>query len=340
MNLYHYPLPADRIATRPASPRDHSQLLIVDTQNKTLHFDHFLNLDRYLPDHTLLVLNETKVMPARIEVQKSTGGRVELLLLLNEWEGTAAIATLSDRKLTPGQTLALNKKPFATVTGQDERIFHLKLDIPPETLNATLMASGHTPIPPYIGAHLPEAQLRQKYQTVFAKNPGSIAAPTASLHFTPRLFKKLAHKHIHPAQLTLHVGLGTFAPLTEENLKTKTLHKEHYEIPTTTLQKIETARAQNHLILTVGSTATRALESWARTQESTGDTQLFISPPYEFQASQALITNFHLPDSSLMHLVQAYLESKKSPWSILEIYEKALAHDFRFYSFGDAMLVL
>ncbi len=200
---------------------------------------------------------------------------------------------------------------------------------------------GEMPIPRYIQeCPLTEEELRKKYQTVFAKKPGSVAAPTASLHFTPRLFKKLEESGVDSAFVTLHVGLGTFAPVLPEHLESRTLYQELYEIPERSAKKIEAHRAAGNPIFAVGTTSTRTLESWAKKGALKGTTDLFILPPYSFKKVDGLLTNFHIPGSSLMMLVEAFLQHKKAKRHLKELYEIALEKDFRFYSFGDGMLIL
>lgn len=340
--LYSYTLPENRIAQKPASPRDSSKLLIYDTTTDTLQFDHYLNLNKYLPKDTLLVMNESKVLPCRVHAKGPKGEDLELLIMTNEWKpsDTILLATVN-KKLHPGEVVQLPHGHTLTVLESTEKIFKFKADFDLAKLPEVLARIGEMPIPRYIAdCPLTEEELRKKYQTTFAKKPGSVAAPTASLHFTPRLFKKLKASGTDLAFVTLHVGLGTFAPVLPEHLKTRTLYKELYEIPESSAQKIRRHQASGKPVFAVGTTSTRTLESWATTGELKGPTDLFILPPYEFKKLDGLLTNFHIPGSSLMMLVEAFLQHKKANRHLKELYKIALDRGFRFYSFGDGMLIL
>lgn len=337
---YWYDLPEELIAQEPADPRDSSKLLIYNTQTNKVIIDKFSNLCSYLPPSTTLTLNDAKVIPARVTLTKKTGGKIVVLFLINEWITLShgPIPCFLDRKGTVGDNLFFPDKSFVTIQRQEEGLFFVEWDGSASELLHKLDLYGMMPVPPYIkNSPLSRDELLEKYQTVFAKKRGSSAAPTASLHFTPAVFQSLEKKGIKKQYITLHVGLGTFAPLTEENLRTKTLHHEWYEIPNTL--QLDTD------ITAVGTTVARTLESIGRYSEgdvrrSHGETDLFILPPYEFKVVKHLITNFHLPSSSLMMLVDAFLDYKKAPKRILELYKFAKENKFRFYSFGDAMLIL
>jgi S-adenosylmethionine:tRNA ribosyltransferase-isomerase len=341
MDLYHYSLPPDRIAQKPASPRDSSQLLIYNTQTDEVKWDTFLHVDRYLPSKSLLVMNETKVLPCRVHAEGAKGP-VELLVMSNEWKPTDTVLLASaNKKLHPGEIVELPHGHTLTVLESNEKVFKFSSSFNLKKLPEVLARIGEMPVPRYIeDCPLTEKEKRHKYQTIFAHQPGSVAAPTASLHFTPRVFKKLQNAGIQKTFLTLHVGLGTFAPVLPEHLATKTLYKEWYQIPSSTLEKIHTQKNTAQPIIAVGTTATRSLESFARSGALTGTTDLFIMPPYPFQILDGLMTNFHVPGSSLMMLVEAFLQHKKAKRHLVDLYSLALQHDFRFYSFGDAMLIL
>lgn len=342
MNDFSYELPDELLAKEPASPRDSSRLFVYDTATDEISLDHFFHVDRYLPKDSFLVLNETKVMPARIMVRKDTGGRVELLLLVNEWKkGDSVIRGISDRKLHVGQELWISQRLSLKVCEQQENIFLLQPSFDMTLLPEILDRFGVMPIPPYIKkTPLSETELRKKYQTVFAKNSGSIAAPTAALHFTDRVFAKLESCGISVQKLTLQVGLGTFAPVTDEQLRQKKLHHECYEISPDSMRRIETAKRQGKTLVAAGTTTVRTLESCALTGVSNGSTDLFIMPGFQFRMVDCLITNFHLSRSSLMMLVEAFLHHKRSRRSLRQLYQKAIEMKFRFYSFGDSMLIL
>ncbi|MCX6732023.1 MAG: tRNA preQ1(34) S-adenosylmethionine ribosyltransferase-isomerase QueA [Candidatus Roizmanbacteria bacterium] len=337
---YWYDLPEELIAQEPVNPRDSSKLLVYNTETNEVIIDKFSQLVTYLPPSTALTLNDAKVIPARVTLFKESGGKIVVLFLVNEWISTkqGPIPCFLDRKGTVGDKLFFPDKSFCTIQKQEEGLFYVEWDGSADALLHKLDLYGVMPVPPYIkNSPLSRDELLEKYQTVFAKKRGSSAAPTASLHFTPGVFQSLEKAGIKKQYITLHVGLGTFAPLTEENLRTKTLHHEWYETPDT-LQL-------NTDITAVGTTVARTLESIGRYPEGDerrlrGETDLFILPPYEFKIVNHLITNFHLPSSSLMMLVDAFLDYKKAPKRVLELYEFAKTNKFRFYSFGDAMLIL
>jgi len=342
---FEYVLPPELLAHEGATPRDAARLLVYDTATETLSCDIFRNLSQYLPAESFLVLNDTKVVPARLEVTKPTGGKVELLLLLNEWRpGELTIRCIADRKITVGQQLTAPEGVLFTVREQQENIFLLEPSISIQKLLLWLEKYGTTPVPKYLQpAALSEEETRARYQSIFAKSPASVAAPTASLHFTPEVFHSLDKKGIGRAYVTLHVGLGTFAPITEETIQAKKLHQEVAEITDESAKYINEWKKEGKQLIAVGTTATRVLESHSNNGEVTagsGVTDIFIQPGYTFQAVDGLLTNFHLPKSSLMMLVAAFLQHKHSKRTIKELYAFAIQEKFRFYSFGDAMLIL
>lgn len=337
---YRYHLPPQLVATQPASPRDSARLLVYRTDTDDVSLDTFRNLGRHLPPESLLVFNDTKVLPARLPLKKATGGTVNALLLLNEVQpNDRDVRAMVDKKVTVGEELAVGPYRFVA-TEQDAHIFTLRPRFPIAELNYVAVRYGRTPIPPYLKATaLSESELRTKYQSMFAENPASVAAPTASLHFTPRVVAGLRRRGVSRAAVTLHVGSGTFAPLTDENLRTGKLFREFWELSARDAAAIRAARQSGRPVIAVGTTATRALES-SQLKPGHGATQLFITPGYRFKTIDGMITNFHLPDSSLMYLVDAFLRHKKSRRDILDLYRLAIHHKFRFYSFGDGMLIL
>lgn len=344
-NDYWYDLPERLIAQYPANPRDRSKLLVYDTKNNKVIIDVFKNISTYLPPSTTLTLNDAKVVPARVTLYKETGGKVVVLFLINEWISTkkGPIPCFLDRKGRVGEKLYFTDKSFCTIQKQDKELFYLNWEGKSEDLLKKLDTFGTMPIPPYIKhSPLSRDELLEKYQTIFARSPGSSAAPTASLHFTSEVFNSLKEKGIKTQYITLHVGLGTFAPLTEENLRTKTLHHEWYEVPEEVFRYIDISKNSDKKqdITAVGTTVVRTLESVALGKPLIGETDLFISSPFEFKVVKHLITNFHLPGSSLMMLVDAFLASKGAKKRILELYAFAIENEFRFYSFGDVMLIL
>ena len=372
LNDYIYSLPADLIAQAPASPRDAARLFFYDTKADEIIFDTFKNLDRHLPKPSLLVFNDTKVIPARLWLRKETlpargpvcvgtrtgrrtqagGGKIEVLLMMNEYRaGDRLIKGIVDRKITRGAKLYFQSGAHLNVAVQEGQFFFFKPSVPIKQLWTLLDTEGHTPIPPYIKkSPLSERSLREKYQSVLAKYPASVAAPTASLHFTPRLLKKIEKQGVERAEVTLHVGAGTFAPIDERNFREKKLFTEFHEVTKRSAEVINRAKRRGVPIISVGTTTMRTLESvaippgdasWNWDVGAGGNsTNIFIYPPYEFKIADALVTNFHVPRSSLMLLVDAFLEHKKARRRVLELYDIALREKFRFYSFGDGMLIL
>ncbi len=341
-SIYSYHLPHQLIASKPASPRDTSVLMVYDTKENTIVFDTFLHISRYLPKHSFLVLNETKVVPSRVILYKKTGGKVKTLFLVNEKQKEKDhVRFFCDRMVEVGDDLFFNSGERVTIIKQEQHIFTAQMQFLPHRLYSLLSVQGTMPIPMYIkDTPLDEQELRHKYQTVFAKYQGSAAAPTASLHFTNRIFTRLEKKQISNIRLTLHVGMGTFAPVTESQIKRKKLHLEWYEISASAHSRILQYKKEKKPLVAVGTTAVRTLESVYKTHKLSGATDLFIYPPYRFLMVDHMITNFHLPSTSLMMLVEAFLQYKKAKKSLVELYEIAIEKKLRFYSFGDAMLIL
>lgn len=341
---YRYDLPSELIRKVGVEPRDSARLFVYDTATDTITFDTFRNLATYVPERSVVVLNETQVLPARLWLQKETGGKIEVFVLANEIVGGDTIPVLVDRKVSVGQKILFPNRDFFEVVAQEENKFYVRLhsssglDLP-----ALLEQYGETPLPHYLeGAGTPEEDLRARYQTVFAKAGASVAAPTASLHFTEAVFDDLKQKNIETARLTLNVGLGTFAPLREEHFQTKKLHAEYAIITEATAELINATHEKEQRIVAVGTTVARTLESFGSGQvlPGTHKTDIFIFPPYQFQKIDHLVTNFHLPETSLMLLVDAFLEHKGAKRSIMELYGIAIQNRFSFYSFGDSMLIL
>ncbi len=341
---FDYFLPQNLIAQTPAKPRDSSKLFIYQTKTNEIFFDKFYHLDRYLPNNSFLVLNNTKVIPARVVMRRETGGKVEVVFLEIE---DNQIEIMVDRKVRIGEKLFFDQKNYLVLIGQEKNIFSGQYNFSKEKLFYLIHRYGSMPVPLYLRkTPLSENELRKKYQTIFGKKEGSAAAPTASLHFTHRVFKKLEKKGIEKFFITLHIGLGTFAPLTEENLKEKKLHEEYYHIEKDIWKTITRLKKEGKKLVAIGTTVARALETLAKFKIQNSKfkifdkTDLFIFPPFNFQMVDILITNFHLPQSSLMMLVEAFLRYKKAKKSLIELYNMAIKNNFRFYSFGDAMLIL
>jgi S-adenosylmethionine:tRNA ribosyltransferase-isomerase len=341
---FDYTLPPELIAKAPQSPRDTSRLFVYDTKNDEVTFDVFRNIGKYLPPKTLLVFNNTKVIPARLYVTKETGGKAEILILLNEEMVDGLVKVIADRQLPLGKKLFITPVLYFTVVRQDEQYFFLAPSFPIANLQKVLLRYGVTPLPPYIKkTPLKENEARLKYQSVLAKYGGSVAAPTASLHFTKRVLSKLLNQGVEKVEITLHVGMGTFAPINEGHIKSKTLFKESFEVTPEAAKRITEAKKAGYTIIPVGTTSTRTLESIGREgvlRGGKGQTDIFITPPFSFKVLDGLITNFHVPKSSLMMLVEAVLKSKGAKRGILDLYTIAKREKFRFYSFGDAMLII
>ncbi len=338
---FDYELPKDLLAFEPANPRDSARLFVYDTATDTITQSTFLSLPEFLPRDSFLVMNETRVLPARVCLSKAAGKPVNVLFLLNEPCEQGILHGLVDRKLNVGKKVWADEAYAFEVTAHEGSIFSFRPLFAFEKLSEFFTRFGSTPIPPYLQpSTLLEADLRERYQTVFARRDGSIAAPTASLHFTERVFKKCDQLSIPRSLLTLHVGRGTFAPLTGEQLASGRLHEEWYEISSNTVEQLRQFKAEGRSLTAVGTTSVRSLESFAKSGNLKGATDLFIRPGFEFQMVDSLITNFHVPKSSLMMLVQAFLQHKKAKRNILQLYEVAIAEKFRFYSFGDSMLLL
>ncbi|MFA6523132.1 MAG: tRNA preQ1(34) S-adenosylmethionine ribosyltransferase-isomerase QueA [Candidatus Peribacteraceae bacterium] len=337
LGLYDYDYPRDLIAQAPASPRDSARLLVFDRSSKHMEDAIFHDIEKFLPKDALLVLNETKVIPAKLTLQTEGGRDVSVLLLGPAGEGLRAFA---DRKLRVSERLRIPGGPDFSVEGQDGKAWLLLPSFPLSELPAMLDRFGEAPLPPYIKeSPLSRMELLQEYQSVVAREPGSIAAPTASLHFTERLLRKLEKSGIKTALVTLHVHLGTFAPLTEEQWKTGALHREEYHIHPHTAQAINAAKEKGTPVIAVGTTVVRTLESAAdatnRIVKQSGTTSLFIREGHQFRIIDGMITNFHVPRSSLLMLVAAFL----GRGTLLELYRHAIAERYRLFSFGDAMLI-
>lgn len=349
---YDYYLPKELIALKPASPRDSSRLFVYNIKTDHIFFNRFYNLPHYLPQNSFLVLNNTKVIPARLTLSKENGGKVVCLFLVNEMrEDDEGAKVFVDRKVEVGERLQVQGSSFI-VHSQNHKVFTLRMEFGRKKLLEILEKWGTMPVPLYLRkTPLKNNDLREKYQTVFAdKNVdklGSIAAPTASLHFTNRLFKKLEQKGINKSYVKLHVGLGTFAPIDEETINKKKLHIEYINVDKHTADLINQNKSAGKKLVAAGTTVVRTLESVVqkninnyKIKEYFGDTDVFIYPPYRFKIVDSLITNFHLPKSSLMMLVDAFLLWKGAKRSLRNLYSIAIKNKFRFYSFGDAILIL
>jgi len=351
---FTYELPKELVAQEPVKPRDMARLLVVDRSTQAIAHKHFVELPHILTENDVLVINQTKVFPARLLGVKPNGGKVEVLLLSEVEEGKWE--ALSKPGLVAGTGVKFSEKLAGVVVepNNDEGVLTIKFSVVGERLKKMIEEVGLVPLPPYINSTQPQRQLKQDYQTVYANEWGSAAAPTAGLHFTQASLKKLADEGVGIVPITLHVGLGTFQPVTNEHLKRKKLHLERFCITRQTAEQILRAKAHGKRIVAVGTTTARALESAAQVvggklslTTEWQETELLIAPPFKFQVVDSLITNFHLPQSSLLMLVTAFLsrpntteELKSFKESLLgKIYELAVQERYRFYSFGDAMWI-
>lgn len=354
MNLsdFDYELPEKLIADYPAEPRDESRLLILDKSNHEIVHDKFFNLSKYLREGDILVLNNSKVYPARLVGQKKeTGGRVEILLnhelLDGEWE-------VVGKGLKIGAAISFSNSSLeCSVLGQNDNCYTVKFNLDGEAFFDEVEKIGNVPIPPYIESKRDSSDIRKKddkenYQTVYAKERGSVAAPTAGLHFTEKVFSDLSKRGIEVEELTLHVGLGTFAPVKVDDITKHQIHREFFSIQKDVVRKLIAAKKLGRRIITVGTTSTRVLEyifSDNNILNLAGDlskdtisgwTDIYIYPGYKFKIVEGIVTNFHLPKSTLIMLVSAFAGVD----NIKAAYQNAIKNEYRFYSYGDAMLII
>jgi len=336
-SLFNYILPPEFIAQTPIEPRDHSRLMVADRKTGQINHVLFNQIDDFLQNGDLLVINRTRVIPARIFAKKPTGGRVEILLIRKESELTWE-ALLGGKGINKGMKLEISGKLNAEVIDVFEgsrRLLRFN-----EPIDNYLPSIGQMPLPPYIHEKLRDPE---RYQTIYADQTGSVAAPTAGFHFTRGLMQSLKSKGVQFAEVTLHVGLDTFAPVTEENAEEHIIHKEWCEVTQTAADLVNRAHFEKRRVIAVGTTGVRTLETAAQSAKGSniigafsGMTNLFILPGYSFKVVNAMITNFHLPKSTLLMLVSAM-----AGWeNICKWYEIAKEEKYRFYSFGDAMLIL
>jgi len=333
---FMYDLPEKRIAQTPVEPRDHSRLMVLHRDTGAIEHRHFYDIVDYLNPGDCLVVNETRVIPARLFGERPTGGAVEVLLLKQLGPKRWETLVRPGKKLRPGAEVSFGdgrlKGRVTDTTDAGGRIVEFQCE---GSFEAALDALGEMPLPPYIHEKLAD---RDRYQTVYARQDGSAAAPTAGLHFTPELLERIRAKGVDVVPVLLHVGLGTFRPVKAENIEEHQMHSEYFEVTEEAARRINAARERSGRIIAVGTTSVRTLESAARDgrlQAARGDTSIFIKPGYRFQLVDALITNFHLPGSTLIMLVSALYDRER----ILDAYRTAVAEHYRFFSFGDAMLI-
>jgi S-adenosylmethionine:tRNA ribosyltransferase-isomerase len=345
LEQYDYELPKELIAQKPVVCRTDARLLVVDRKRKSFEHKHIRDLPEILRKNDCLVINDTRVVPARlVGRRRETGGHWEGLFLDASSDGLWRVMCKTRGKLKPGDTITL-------IAAAGDEDVHLQLGMKqpdgtwiarpsaPGDAVAVLDRVGHVPLPPYIRKGRMVASDREDYQTVFARTPGAVAAPTAGLHFTKTLLDRLTAVGIELCQLTLHVGTGTFRPITADRLSDHEMHSEWGRLTQETIDQIEACRSRGGRTVAVGTTSVRVLESAAadgRLKPFVGQTDLFIRPPYEFKAVDALLTNFHLPRTTLLVLVRTF----GGDALIREAYEEAIRQQYRFYSYGDAMLIL
>jgi S-adenosylmethionine:tRNA ribosyltransferase-isomerase len=319
-----YELPEALIAQSPAEPRDSSRLMVVEVKSKEITHHRFYDLPRFLRSGDALVLNETKVLPARLYARRPGGGEVELLFL-RDLGGPWEVLGRPSKRLKPGRVLAVGADELEVVKSLGEG--HWIVQGP--DVRGMLERSGRMPLPPYIR---PTERAEESYQTVYARNPGSAAAPTAGFHFTDRVLREVQRAGADLARVTLQVGTGTFAPVRTETLEEHRMHAEYYRVPEAAARAVHEAKR----VIAVGTTVSRTLESWAASGEREGESNLFVYPGYEWRAVDALLTNFHLPRSTLLAMVMSFAGKEL----VREAYRVAVEEGYRFYSFGDAMLLL
>ncbi len=337
---FFYHLPEEQIAQEPTTPRDHSRMLVIDRASGAREDKHFYDIIDYLQPGDCLIVNDSRVLPARLYGHREpTGGAVELLLLNQKEQDIWEVLAGPGRKARPGDTLTFAdgalKAEVLEITPDGNRIVRFRYE---GNFYELLERIGEMPLPHYITHQL---QDKERYQTVYSKDIGSAAAPTAGLHFTPELMQKLTDKGVQIGRVTLHVGLGTFRPVKAEEITDHKMHAEHYVLPAETAELINRTKATGGRVFAVGTTSCRTLESVGVGEDglvhaADGWTEIFIYPGYQFQVLDGLITNFHLPESTLIMLVSAFAGYERT----MDTYRYAVEQGYRFFSFGDSMMIL
>ncbi len=334
---FDYDLPRELVAQCPAEPRSASRLLTLEAGGGEIADRRFVDLPSLLQAGDLLVFNNTRVIPARLFARKQSGGRAELLIerLLNMQR--VLVQVRASKPLRPGASLVIADEVSARVLQRDGQFYLLQLDTV-EPLPGLLERIGHTPLPPYI-TRADDRRDRERYQTIYAQVPGAVAAPTAGLHFDAPMLERLAAAGVESAFLTLHVGAGTFQPVRARDIRAHRMHAENLHVDERVCMQVNAARARGGRVIAVGTTVVRALEAAAQGGQVaplSGETDLYIYPGYRFRTVDAVLTNFHLPGSSLLILICAFAGREQ----VLRAYRHAVAQRYRFFSYGDAMLVL
>ncbi|WP_457628171.1 tRNA preQ1(34) S-adenosylmethionine ribosyltransferase-isomerase QueA [Persephonella sp.] len=331
---FDYHLPKELIAKYPVEPRDSCRLMVLDRKDGSIQHRIFRDIVDYLEEGDTLVLNDTKVIPARLKGKKKTGASIEVFLLRplsdDVWE--ALVKNL--KRLKEGQEIIFGED-FRGELLEKEEDGKAKVRLVGDDINSLIKRYGHIPLPPYMERE-DEEKDKNHYQTVFARKEGAVASPTAGLHFTQELLEKIKNMGVNVEFVTLHVGLGTFRPVTVEDFTKHRMHEEYYQIPDRTLEVIKQTKERGKNVVAVGTTVVRTLETYALTGKKEGFSDIFIYPPYRFKMVNRLITNFHLPKSTLILLVSAFASREM----ILNAYNIAVKERYRFFSYGDAMLIL
>ena len=334
---FYYELPKELIAQTPAQPRDSSRLMVIDRKRKTVEHRHFYDITEYLKEGDCLIVNDSRVLPARIYGTKKTGARVEFLLLSQSYGNVWECLSKPGKKAREGDEFSFGdvmKCRVKEVLENGNRLVEFECE---ENFYSALDKVGQMPLPPYITKKLED---KERYQTVYSRELGSAAAPTAGLHFTPELMRKIENKGVKIGYVTLHVGLGTFRPVKVDDVTRHKMHSEHYEMPEKTARLIKQTKENGGRVIAVGTTSCRTLETVAKehngkAEACEGFTDIFIYPGYEFKLLDGLITNFHLPESTLIMLVSAFAGYD----TIMNSYKTAVEEKYRFFSFGDAMAI-
>ncbi|WP_110428862.1 tRNA preQ1(34) S-adenosylmethionine ribosyltransferase-isomerase QueA [Glaciecola sp. KUL10] len=335
---FSFELPEKLIAKHPAKERTASRMLCLNVDTGEVEHKQFVDIIDLIDEGDLLIFNNTRVIPARLFGQKETGGKVEVLIERVLEDQTAMVHMRSSKSPKSGAILTLEGGLKVEVIGRKEALFHIKF-IAEGNVFDLLEQYGHMPLPPYIDRP-DEEQDKERYQTVYNEKPGAVAAPTAGLHFDEAILQTLSQKGVQTAFVTLHVGAGTFQPVRVDNIEEHQMHAEYAEVPQDVVDKVLATKKAGKRVIAVGTTSVRSLESAAQASNETieafmSDTNIFIYPGYEFKVVDAMITNFHLPESTLMMLISAFADREK----VMAAYAAAIEEEYRFFSYGDAMFI-
>ena len=343
LSSYHYKLPESLIAQHPTPRRDQSRMLFLDRSKGIVSHRNFSEIITLLPEDSCLVINNTRVLPVRLPGRRKTGARIEALLIEEVGEGHWSAVIRKAKRIRQGEQLDFCGGALCAVALERKDGGEWLLEFEePESLKERLEKVGLPPLPPYIkrqkANEIQNAEDRERYQTCFASKPGAIAAPTAGLHFTPEKLNAIRNRGIEILEVTLHVGLGTFTPIEKEDIREHKMHAEYFSISSNSLLKLQSFKRSRKPIICLGTTSVRVLETLVLNnfKKNSGWTDLFIYPPYNFRMVQGLLTNFHLPKSTLLIMVSAFYGREK----LLEAYRVAVEEKYRFFSYGDCMLIL